>query len=342
VLSIDGSTGGTLSTSSSLSSLQECRRPVTAQERQREREEKRRKRQERARERERKMKEKERREGRHGSSLGGVLLSDNDKSLLERWKKMMDGSGEPPVNWHQGGCKKADQEKGSSPEQTLKPQVVFQPAGPPVTLLSPPNPSKLAQPSATPPPLVSGFAAVVSVNDVVKGGAEEPPPPVEEEEVVGRGGLSCLGRWSSQPPAASGTTHTPPLPGLLPQAATLPPLGPLSFLNPHLLPLDRFLNKAPSSRDAVVLQNGLPHFLRHTAQPSAAGLPEKPDKPGSQTDCPSLCPSLGFSDVGLSGPCAAPDIHTVTLQLSKSQVGAVHFRAYLSGPRSLSLPWIEG
>ncbi|KAG7282784.1 hypothetical protein CRUP_029992 [Coryphaenoides rupestris] len=313
-------------TKAALKAALECRRPVTAQERQREREEKRRKRQERARERERKMKEKERREGRHGCSLGGVLLSDNDKSLLERWKKMMDGSGEPPVNWHQGGCKKADQEKGNSPEQTLKPQVVFQPAGPPVTLLSPPNPSKLAQPTATPPPLVSGIAAVVSANNVVKGGAKEPPPLVEEV-VVGRGGLSCLGRWSSQSPAASGTTHTPPLPGLLPQAATLPPFGPLSFLNPHLLSLDRFLNKAPSGRDAVVLQNGLPHFLRHTAQPSAAaaGLPEKlapsqGDKPGSQTDGPSLCPSLGFSDAGPSDPCAAPDIHTVTLQLSKSQV----------------------
>uniref|UniRef100_A0A3Q3VTH0 Mitogen-activated protein kinase n=1 Tax=Mola mola TaxID=94237 RepID=A0A3Q3VTH0_MOLML len=76
--------------SSSLSAVAEPRRPVTAQERQREREEKRRKRQERARERERKMKEKEKREGKQGDSLGGVLLSDNDKSLLQRWTMMMD------------------------------------------------------------------------------------------------------------------------------------------------------------------------------------------------------------------------------------------------------------
>ncbi|CAL8282191.1 unnamed protein product [Merluccius merluccius] len=345
VLGVDGSTGGALSSSSSSSSslisLQESRRPVTAQERQREREEKRRKRQERARERERKMKEKERREGRHGDSLGGVLLSDNDKSLLERWKKMMDCSGdkpglspEPSINWHQGGFKKADQEKVRLQEQVLKPQLVFQHAGPPVTLLFPPNHSKQAQPATAPPPLAAEIAVVV--NGVVKGGAEEPPSLVEEEVVGGGGGLSCLGRWSSQPPAASGNAHTPPPPGLLQQPLTqaAPPLGPPSLLNPHLLPLDRFLNKAPSGRDAMVLQNGLPHFLRHVAQPSAvaAGLLEKlassqEDKLGSQTDGslgpgpgPSLCPSLGFSSTGQSGPCVAPDIHTVTLQLSKSQV----------------------
>ncbi|XP_064180615.1 mitogen-activated protein kinase 7 isoform X1 [Anguilla rostrata] len=70
----------------------ELRRPVTAQERQREREEKRRRRQERARERERKMKEKEKREGKE--SLRGVVLSDNDKSLLERWRRMMDSQAD--------------------------------------------------------------------------------------------------------------------------------------------------------------------------------------------------------------------------------------------------------
>ncbi|KAK1881923.1 Mitogen-activated protein kinase 7 [Dissostichus eleginoides] len=31
-------------------------------------------------------------------------------------------------------------------------------------------------------------------------------------------------------------------------------------------------------------------------------------------------PSLGFTDTGQQGPSVAPDIHTVTLQLSKSQV----------------------
>ncbi|XP_051968310.1 mitogen-activated protein kinase 7 [Xyrauchen texanus] len=91
-LGIDLIRGAVRGLSSSLSSNcgPEQRKPVTAQERQREREEKRRKRQERAIERKRKIKEKEKKEGRPGESLGGVLLSDNDKKLLERWGRMMD------------------------------------------------------------------------------------------------------------------------------------------------------------------------------------------------------------------------------------------------------------
>ncbi|KAJ3607382.1 hypothetical protein NHX12_024433 [Muraenolepis orangiensis] len=218
-------------------------------------------------------------------STGSVLLSDNDKSLLERWKKMKDGSGDkPPVNWHQGGCNKADQEQGP------KPQVVFQPAGPPVGLVFSPNHSKQTQPAAAPPLLAAG------VNGVTL--------------------------------AASGDGHTPPPSGLfqqpLPQAA--PPLGPASLLNPHLLSLDRVLNKAPSGREATALQNSFPHFLRYLAQPPDRLLeklaPAQEDKPGPQTDSYLAlgAPGLGFNSAGQSGPCLAPDIHTVTLQLSKSQV----------------------
>ncbi|GCB74942.1 hypothetical protein scyTo_0020850, partial [Scyliorhinus torazame] len=71
----------------------EPRRPITAQERQREREEKRRRRQERAKERERKQRERERKELKEGDILGGVVLSQGDKSLLERWMKMTEGRG---------------------------------------------------------------------------------------------------------------------------------------------------------------------------------------------------------------------------------------------------------
>uniref|UniRef100_A0A9J8DAJ4 Mitogen-activated protein kinase n=1 Tax=Cyprinus carpio carpio TaxID=630221 RepID=A0A9J8DAJ4_CYPCA len=98
-LSIDlmrGSTGGLSSSLSSSNSGPEQRKSVTAQERQREREEKRRKRQERAMEKKRKLKEKERKEGKQGESLGGVLLSDNDKKLLERWGRMMDNRVDKP------------------------------------------------------------------------------------------------------------------------------------------------------------------------------------------------------------------------------------------------------
>ncbi|CAM4570417.1 mitogen-activated protein kinase 7 isoform X1 [Caretta caretta] len=69
---------------------QDVRKPVTAQERQREREEKRKRRQERAKEREKKQKEKERKELRRGDVLRGLVLSENDRSLLERWTKMID------------------------------------------------------------------------------------------------------------------------------------------------------------------------------------------------------------------------------------------------------------
>ncbi|XP_075402885.1 mitogen-activated protein kinase 7 isoform X1 [Tenrec ecaudatus] len=73
----------------------EPRKPVTAQERQREREEKRRRRQERAKEREKRRQERERKERGAGAigipstdPLAGLVLSDNDRSLLERWTRM--------------------------------------------------------------------------------------------------------------------------------------------------------------------------------------------------------------------------------------------------------------
>ncbi|KAF6095295.1 mitogen-activated protein kinase 7 [Phyllostomus discolor] len=78
----------------------EPRKPVTAQERQREREEKRRRRQERAKEREKRRQERERKERGTGASggpstdpLAGLVLSDNDRSLLERWTRM----AQPPA-----------------------------------------------------------------------------------------------------------------------------------------------------------------------------------------------------------------------------------------------------
>lgn len=68
---------------------------MTAAERQREREEKRRRRQERAKEREKKQRERERREPRgRGEGLRGLVLTDDDRHLLERWTKMRDGA--PP------------------------------------------------------------------------------------------------------------------------------------------------------------------------------------------------------------------------------------------------------
>ncbi|XP_030629157.1 mitogen-activated protein kinase 7 [Chanos chanos] len=109
--------GGSSSSLSSTLSLPEMKRPVTAQERQREREEKRRRRQERARERERKLKEKEKREGKRGESLGGVLLSDNDKKLLERWGRMMDCRNDKSQTTENNGAKSYDSKKSSCHNQ---------------------------------------------------------------------------------------------------------------------------------------------------------------------------------------------------------------------------------
>ncbi|XP_012674477.2 mitogen-activated protein kinase 7 isoform X2 [Clupea harengus] len=103
-----GGGGGGVNLSSSSTLPPDMRRPITAQERQREREEKRRKRQERARERERKMKEKEKKEGKRGACLGGVLLSDNDKSLLERWKRMSDSRVDKHQSPESNGTKISD------------------------------------------------------------------------------------------------------------------------------------------------------------------------------------------------------------------------------------------
>ncbi|CAI9598284.1 unnamed protein product, partial [Staurois parvus] len=90
---------------SSIPETPEIKKPITAQERQREREEKRRRRQERAREKEKKQKEKERREKSEGFS--GLILSENDKNLLERWTRMID-------------------------QTQLQPQPLPQPAPPPI------------------------------------------------------------------------------------------------------------------------------------------------------------------------------------------------------------------
>ncbi|XP_069100335.1 mitogen-activated protein kinase 7 [Pleurodeles waltl] len=75
---------------STLPEPQDLKKPVTAQDRQREREEKRKRRHERAKEREKKRKEKERKELRSATGFGGLMLSENDKNLLERWSKMID------------------------------------------------------------------------------------------------------------------------------------------------------------------------------------------------------------------------------------------------------------
>uniref|UniRef100_A0A2K5QRW4 Mitogen-activated protein kinase n=1 Tax=Cebus imitator TaxID=2715852 RepID=A0A2K5QRW4_CEBIM len=158
----------------------EPRKPVTAQERQREREEKRRRRQERAKEREKRRQERERKERGAGASggpstdpLAGLVLSDNDRSLLER-----STSGPVP----QPACPPPGPVATST--SLLAPQSLVPPPGLPGSS----TPGVLPYfPSGLPPPDVGGapqssMSESPDVNLVTqqlsKSQVEDPLPPV--------------------------------------------------------------------------------------------------------------------------------------------------------------------
>lgn len=309
------------------------------------------------------MKEKERREGKQGDSLGGVLLSDNDKSLLQRWTKMMDSRNEKShasnndaakskdcnVNSHRGVVigdnsqgalnNKPDKEarKIQSHEQLMSQVKPNQPG-----LFQPPSnqqPSLLFSMSQRKPPAdivvaVSGGLDIMAVTGgFVKNNTLKP-----HNESNGQSGFNCLGNWSGQqletrPQPQPNRTAQPPSssflqPQLQPQTQPQPDAQP----QPQLLPLESFSSKAPplSTRET----NGNVEIRGQNSINASTGPIEKlctsvGDKPGPQTTN-ALCgalgvpsqphPSLGFTDTGQQGPSIAPDIHTVTLQLSKSQV----------------------
>uniref|UniRef100_A0A286XH34 Mitogen-activated protein kinase 7 n=1 Tax=Cavia porcellus TaxID=10141 RepID=A0A286XH34_CAVPO len=128
----------------------EPRKPVTAQERQREREEKRRRRQERAKEREKRRQERERKERGAGTlggpstdPLAGLVLSDNDRSLLERWTRM--GPAPCPTS-------SSSPSTNTIPSTAHSPPIgpVAQPTGPPLQLASS-TPIPASQPACSPP-----------------------------------------------------------------------------------------------------------------------------------------------------------------------------------------------
>ncbi|CAJ1080984.1 mitogen-activated protein kinase 7 [Xyrichtys novacula] len=361
-LGIDSVAGGGIS--SSLSSASESRRPVTAQERQREREEKRRKRQERARERERKMKEKERREGKLGDSLGGVLLSDNDKSLLQRWTQMMDRCNDkPPITNHEGAKNKecnislhrgvgiGDNTQSALNVKTDKEAMKVQPHEHLISQVKPNQPGLFQPPSNQQSSVLfpvsqrkSQADIVVSVSGgldimTVTGGFVKNNTLKPHSESNGQSGFNCLGNWSRQqlearPQQPQPNRKSPPQtssflqPQLQPQPDPQPPS--------QLIPLESLLTKAPAgekkgNEDVGCQSNLNPHPNPPTsgAGPMEKLCPSVGEKSGPQTTN-SLCgalevpaqphPSLGFTDTGQQGPSVAPDIHTVTLQLSKSQV----------------------
>lgn len=346
LLCIDTGAGGGVS---SVSSLPESRRPVTAQDRQREREEKRRKRQERAREKERKLKEKKKREGNQGDLLGGVLLSDNDKSLLQRWTKMSTNnegtkSKDCNMNSHcsvarkdssQGALNKTDKELMTIPSHDhlithVKPAAFFQP------------------PSTQQPPLLFSISQskpkadiVVAVGggiDLVSVGGGFVKNNVKPHNESDGSSFNCLRSWNgSHLETRPSQQHSQPNRTAQPLPSSFLQLQPQSQNQPEppsqLLPLESFLSKASTTRVTngnvnIARQNNMNTHCNNSSTGNLEKLcPSVGEKPGSQSSnrltlgVPSQPhQSLGFTDTGQPGPSTAADIHTVTLQLSKSQV----------------------
>ncbi|XP_006875421.1 PREDICTED: mitogen-activated protein kinase 7 [Chrysochloris asiatica] len=181
----------------------EPRKPVTAQERQREREEKRRRRQERAKEREKRRQERERKERGAGATgapstdpLAGLVLSDNDRSLLERWTRM----ARPPAQPASSATGPVAQPIDPPPQLADSvPGPVLQPACPP--------PEPTSHPTGPSEP-IPGPALLQSTSSLLAPQLLVPPP--------GLPGHSTLGVLPYFP-----SSGPPPLdPGGVPQLST--------------------------------------------------------------------------------------------------------------------------
>ncbi|MEQ2286986.1 hypothetical protein AMECASPLE_007951 [Ameca splendens] len=151
----------------------------------------------------------------------------------------------------------------------------------------------------------------------------------------GENGFSGVGNWSGQQLEAQDRAPQPSSsflqPQLQPQSQTQPDPKPQA----HLLSIESFLSKAPpitirETNGNVDLrsQSNLNSLTANTGllEKLCSSLGEKTAAQSVNHLCGTLGvpsqphPSLGFTDTGQQGPSIAPDIHTVTLQLSKSQV----------------------
>lgn len=315
------------------------------------------------------MKEKERREGKQGDSLGGVLLSDNDKSLLQRWTMMMDRCNDKAqisskdggknkdcnMNSHQCVAKgesaqglpgsKAEKEsrKTQSNQQFISDGKSNEPS-----VFHPANaqqPALLFSMSQPKPPADHAVAASTGMDIIsVTSGFGKNNMLKSHSEASGQSGFSCLEKWggqqleprqTQQPQQANGKLQPASTSFVQPQlkAQTQPDA------QPQLLPLEAFLTKALTQttieknanadiggQNNIGSQQDLPVA---STGPMEKLCPSVEEKSGPRTANPLTGalgvqsqpqPSLGFTDTGQQGPTMAPDIHTVTLQLSKSQV----------------------
>lgn len=313
------------------------------------------------------MKEKERREGKQGDSLGGVLLSDNDKSLLQRWTMMMDRCNDKTQISNKDGGKtkdcnmishqcvakgentqglpgsKTDKEsrKTQSNQQFIadvktNEQSVFHPTNdqPPALLFS------VSQPK---PPADIAVAVNTGMDISVTSGFGKNSMLKSHSEGSGQSGFSCLGKWAGQQLEPRQLQQPQPNSKLQPVRTSFlqPQLKPQTQpdAQPQLIPLEAFLTKALTqttiekhANTDIGGQNNLSSqqsLSTASTGPMEKLCPSVEEKSGPRTTNPLTGAlgvpsqpqtSLGFTDTGQQGPTTAPDIHTVTLQLSKSQV----------------------
>lgn len=350
--------GGLSSSLSCCNSGPEHKKPVTAQERQREREEKRRKRQERAMERKRKLKEKEKKEGKRGESLGGVLLSDNDKKLLERWGRMMDRvdkSQTAETNGAKTSESKTVQIQPATGSNLVKTNSVGVESLPPkqpneVPHMLPqmgqcatsgifhPTPTRDAAPISLGPAQNGdvGIVAVGAGGSVGGLGVVTPPFAFAKNNILKSQCLSVgtmftgLENWAG---TSQNKTHQPP-PELnhpahtgFPHLQTQPKPVPQSNAHIQLLPLEPFMTKPPALNPSIGVSDTSTNLETGDGPQTLDKLCVLGDRQnGSHSQGPSkqphgaaAQPCFSLTDTGQSTN-SIPDIHTVTQQLSKSQV----------------------
>lgn len=354
-LGIDLVRGASVGLSSSISSSNSCpeqRRPITAQERQREREEKRKKRQERAMERKRKLKEKEKKEGKHGESLGGVLLSDNDKMLLQRWVRMMDKPADKSQGIETSNAKTSDSNMAQIQPATGNNIIKTNSNGGESVLPKQPNKAQVFKP----PQLVSQMGQCVTAGLFYPTSTHDASVPLGQAQngdvgiVAGVGSVGGLGmvtapcafaknnilksqfvgtvftgleNWTG---TSSHKTHQPP-PELNNAGFAHMPTHSKPNTHVQLLPLEPFMNKQSAlntgigvsdtstnaeSRDGPQALEKLCFLGERQNGSHSQGSSKQP--PGA-----AVQPCLSLTDTGQSSN-SIPDIHTVTQQLSKSQV----------------------
>ncbi|KAF4106920.1 hypothetical protein G5714_012910 [Onychostoma macrolepis] len=351
--------------------LDQSRRSQSRPRRDNEREEKRRKRQERAMEKKRKLKEKEKKEGKQGESLGGVLLSDNDKKLLERWGRMMDTRVDKSQTAETNSAKtgegktvqiqpakgsnviKTNSDRGESmaPKQpnevqAFKPPQILPQMGQCLAAgIFHPTPTHDAQPVSL-GPAQNGDVGLVAVGGGGSVGVVTAPCAFAKNNILKPEFLTVgtmfagLENWTGTTPHQPQKTHQPP-PELNNPAHTgfahmqtqpKPVTHAQSHSNAHiqLLPLESFMTK-PSALNPSI---GISDTSTSLSNPEIGNGPQALDKlcvleerqNGSHAQGPSkqplgaaAQPCLGLTDTGQPAN-SIPDIHTVTQQLSKSQV----------------------